>query len=142
MILCAAGDIHGALDQMYQDVLKFEQALDIRFDWILHVGDFGIWPDPFTVDRATRDHEGAGNFPQWHQERRRAPRKTLFIKGNHEDFQWLDSRPSREVLPDLFYLPNGAAIEISAESEKGCLRVAGIGGCYGPSDYERKSKSL
>jgi len=46
MIICAAGDIHGAMDRMYEDVLAFESALGVRFEWVLHVGDFGVWPDP------------------------------------------------------------------------------------------------
>lgn len=142
MILCAAGDIHGAMDRLYEDVLAFEQSLNVRFDWVLHVGDFGVWPDPERVDRATRDHDGAGDFPRWFAEKRAAPRRTVFIKGNHEDFEWLDSQHDREILPGLIYLPNGRSIELDAEGEKGRLRVAGLGGCYGPSNYERKSKDL
>lgn len=46
MLICAAGDIHGAMDRMYDDVLTFEAALGVRFEWVLHVGDFGVWPDP------------------------------------------------------------------------------------------------
>jgi hypothetical protein len=38
------GDIHGAMDRLYDDVLAFEEALGVRFDYVLHVGDFGIWP--------------------------------------------------------------------------------------------------
>ena len=34
MILCAAGDIHGALDRMYEDVLAFE-AGDKSVDQLL-----------------------------------------------------------------------------------------------------------
>ena len=41
MLICAAGDIHGAMDRLYQDVFAFEASLGIRFDYILHVGDFG-----------------------------------------------------------------------------------------------------
>lgn len=52
MLLCAAGDIHGAIDQLYRDVLAFENALGLRFDVVLHIGDFGVWPDPNRVDRA------------------------------------------------------------------------------------------
>ena len=37
MILCAAGDIHGALDRMYEDVLAFEATLGVRFEWVLYV---------------------------------------------------------------------------------------------------------
>ena len=68
MILCAASDIHGALDRLYEDVLAF------------------------------RKHDGAGDFPAWIGERRAAPRKTVFIKGNHEDFVWLDAQHGPEVL--------------------------------------------
>ena len=46
MLICAAGDIHGAMDRLYHDVLEFEASLGVRFDYVLHVGDFGIWPDP------------------------------------------------------------------------------------------------
>ena len=42
----------------------------------------------------------------WWAERRSAPRRTLFIKGNHEDFVWLDEQPDPEVdrYPDIFDL--------------------------------------
>ncbi len=63
MPICAAGDIHGAMDRMYEDVLPFEAALGAPFGWVLHVGDFGVWPDPHRVDKATMKHDGAGDFP-------------------------------------------------------------------------------
>lgn len=72
MLLWAAGDIHGALGRLYDDVVAFEVSLDAR------------------VDGATHNHEGAGDFSRWLAEGRAAPRPTLFIKGNHEDFDWLE----------------------------------------------------
>jgi hypothetical protein len=42
LMICAAGDIHGALDQMFKDVADFETRLGIQSDWVLHVGDFGF----------------------------------------------------------------------------------------------------
>lgn len=140
MIICAAGDIHGALDQLFENVLAFEQALRVTFDWVLHVGDFGVWPDASRVDSATRRHDGAGDFPRWLSERRSTPRRTVFIKGNHEDFVWLDAQPTPEVLPGLHYLRNGHAYELAVDNQ--VLRVGGIGGCFGPSNYERPSASL
>src|SRR5216683_7233148 len=107
MLICAAGDIHGAMDRLYQDVFAFEASLGVRFDYVLHVGDFGIWPDPSRIDKATRKHDGAGDFGKWFADRRAAPRKTILIKGNHEDFDWLDTQLSDEILPGLFYLRNG-----------------------------------
>lgn len=134
MILCVSGDTHGALDRLYADVNAFERSLNVRFEALLHVGDFGVWPDPAKVDRATRDHEGAGDFSRWLAERRAAPRPTWFIKGNHEDFEWIDAKDSTELIPGLRYIPNGKVAELP-----GGLRVAGIGGCFGPSDFERQS---
>src|SRR5690606_21740791 len=112
MIICAAGDIHGALDRLYEDVLAFEGTLGVRFDWVLHVGDFGVWPDEVRIDKTTRKHDGADDFPSWWSERRAAPRHTVFIKGNHEDFVWLDAQPDPEVLSNLFYLRNGTTFDL------------------------------
>ena len=112
----------------------------MRFEAVLHVGDFGIWPDPNRVDRATRDHEGAGDFPRWLSEGRAPPLPTWFIKGNHEDFEWLDSRPSTELLPGLHHIPNGHVVEVG--QGEGKIRVGGIGGCHGPSDYLKPSHLL
>lgn len=117
------------------DVLALERVLGKRFDWVLHVGDFGVWPDLSRIDRAARKHDGAGDFPDWLANRRAAPRRTVFIKGNHEDFLWLDAQPTPEVLPGLFYLRNGQALSLG-ESEDS-VRIGGVGGCYGPSDFGR-----
>jgi len=76
MLICAAGDIHGAMGLLYRDVLAFEGSLGVRFDCVLHVGDFGVWPDPARIDKATRHHDGAGDFPAWLREGRQAPRPT------------------------------------------------------------------
>ena len=137
MILCAAGDTHGALDRFYDAVLAFEVHLGATFDHVLHVGDFGIWPDPDRIDRATRRHDGAGDFATWLQNERTPPRPTLFIKGNHEDFDWLEARPDGVVLPGLHYLPNGTRRVLP-----GGVAVGGIGGCHGPSNYARPSRTL
>ena len=141
MLICAAGDIHGAMDRLYQDVFEFETSLGVRFDYVLHVGDFGIWPDPNRIDKATRHHDGAGDFPAWIRESRGASRPTLFIKGNHEDFAWLDAQHDPEVLPGLIYLRNGRTLDIRDQAGD-IIRVGGVGGCYGPSDYRRRSDTL
>jgi predicted phosphodiesterase len=141
VLICAAGDIHGAMDRLYQDVSAFEASLGIRFDHVLHVGDFGVWPDPNRIDKATRHHEGAGDFPAWFRENRAAPRPTVFIKGNHEDFVWLDAHQDSQVLPGLTYLRNGCAVDLR-NHDVGAICVGGVGGCYGPSDYRRRSDRL
>jgi hypothetical protein len=115
MIICAAGDSHGAIDRLFSGILDFERSLGVCFEVVLHVGDFGIWPDASRIDRATRNHDGAGDFPTWFAENRHAPRRTIFIKRNHEDFVWLDEQPDGEVLPGLFYLKNGRRMTVESE---------------------------
>jgi Icc-related predicted phosphoesterase len=140
MLICGAGDIHGALDRLYEDVLAFEASLGLRFESVLHVGDFGVWPDATRIDKATKKHDGAGDFPVWLAQRRTAPCQTVFIKGNHEDFVWLDAQASDEVLPGIHYLRNGRVIDLGEGRDS--VRVGGVGGCFGPSDYERRAKDL
>ncbi|HEY1802892.1 MAG TPA: hypothetical protein VGG45_00270 [Terracidiphilus sp.] len=65
----------------------------------------------------------------------------MFIKGNHEDFAWLESRAITETLPGMVYLRNGCRMEVEGASG-GRISVGGVGGCYGPSDYSRGSKEL
>jgi len=141
VFICAAGDTHGAMVSLYDDVQAFEASLGIRFDWVLHVGDFGVWPDPAKIDRASRSHDGAGDFADWLSEGRSVPRSTVFIKGNHEDFAWLDAQRKLEVLPGLVYLRNGCTF-VLADCRGQTVRVGGVGGCYGPSDYTRPSGKL
>ncbi len=143
MILCAAGDAHGAIERLYRDVLAFEDSLGVRFDHVLHVGDFGIWPDENRVDRATRNHDGAGDFPAWFAASRAVPRSTVFVKGNHEDFDWLEARRQQgdlEVLPRLRYLPNGTVVDLGGDGES--IHIGGMGGCFGPSNYGRRAEEL
>jgi hypothetical protein len=81
------------------------------------------------------------DFPAWLRENRGAPRPTLLIKGNHEDFVWLDAHQDAEVLPGLTYLRNGCTVDIQ-DRGVGAIRVGGVGRCYGPSDYRRRSDRL
>ena len=37
MLICAAGDIHGAMDRLYGDVAAFEASLGVRFDRVQRV---------------------------------------------------------------------------------------------------------
>ncbi len=131
MILCVAGDVHGKIRLLYENVRNFESYLGVRFAGLLQVGDFGIWPDADKVDRATRNHGGAGDFPEMFARSEGVSLPTVFIKGNHEDFEFLrevESFPPQPVLPKLYYLPNGQVSDCVFDD--GQVRVGGVGGCY------------
>jgi len=136
MLVCGAGDVHGNLDQLYALVERMEEELGRRVDLVVQVGDLGVWPDPSRVDRATRAHDGPGEFHRWWRSGGAAPRPTIFVPGNHEDFQFLLDCESREVLPDLFFLPWGEVTSFEVRSQR--LRIGGIGGCFSPTAYVRE----
>lgn len=45
------------------------------------------------------------------------------------------------MLPGLTYLRNGSTVDIRDRDGR-TIRVGGIGGCYGPSDFRRRSERL
>ena len=139
-MICVGGDIHRRITDFYDGVLAFEEALGCAFSAVLHVGDFGVWPDPQRIDRATRKHDGAGEFARWRDGGLPVPRRTIFIKGNHEDFDWLAEHGSSEVLPGPSLLANGETRTVTVGGAS--IVVGGIGGCWSPRDFERASSSL
>jgi len=76
MLICAAGDIHGAMDRLYHDVFAFEPhsalASTTCCTSAISVSG-GSEPDR----QATRRHDGVGDFPAWLRESRGTPRPTL-----------------------------------------------------------------
>ena len=140
MMLCVAGDVHGAIDVLFVDILAFERQLGVTFDYVLQVGDFGVYPGSPLFGEAESQGAGVGDFPTWLALRRPAPRRTVFIKGNNEDFAWLDAQVSLEILPGLHYLRNGRVLELVAGTER--LRVGGVGGSYSSVHFGRGSGPL
>jgi FAD binding domain len=119
MLICAT-----MAARPYEDVRAFEATLVVCFDSVLHVGDFGGWPDPKHIDKATNSHDGTGDFSIWLAKQQAVPRRTLFIKGNRTDFVWLDAQNNAEALSELFYPPNGRTIRWRKTS---CVRGGGDG---------------
>ncbi len=137
VLLCAVGDCHGAFTLLYRGIAMLEEALGQQVDLVLQVGDFGIWPDPSRIDVAARNHGGAGEFADWLSIGDPVPRRTVFIAGNHEDFDYLDAHNTGEILPQLVYLASGDVLNVNTNGT--ILRIGGIGGCFGPSDFRKET---
>ncbi len=135
MLIAVAGDTHGDIDLLYECVDALEREAGRAVDLVLQVGDFGVWPDPERLDEATRKHGDRGIYRQFLQ-RGAVPRPTIFIAGNHEDFDHLTERRADELIENLWFLPWGGVTEFTRGGER--LRVGGLGGCYGPRDYRRE----
>jgi predicted phosphodiesterase len=147
------GDLHGHFCLALTILKRWENENRKRFDLILQVGDFGVWPYPFhKLDKATlkfskkdadeisfpdylqQSEESFAFFDQASPPEKRISSQIIFIKGNHEDFEYLDEIEKQEnsdLIPvdyysKFLYLPNGASASIKIRNKK--LTVGGIGG--------------
>lgn len=145
------GDVHGHLTLAYAILKRWETETLRTLDVILQVGDMGVFPPPYRMDKATRRfaerdpdelgftdyYEGGDDassiFGPEATPSRALTADTVFIKGNHEDFIFLDemSHGAREPVPvDCYervkFLPSGQVF--SFERRGITLRVGGLGG--------------
>ena len=159
------GDVHGHLSLAYTLLRRWERETSRTLDLILQVGDFGAFPPPYRLDKATKrfaEHDpdelgftdyvsGEGDAPRFlapdAPSRTRIAAETVFIRGNHEDFIFLDevSRGATGPVPvDAFgriaYLPNGRAFTFTRRGIS--LRIAGLGGVsiHGDHGYDPVSE--
>lgn len=140
MILFFAGDCFGEIRRMYDAVLDLEASLGVQADWVLQVGNLGVWPDPKRADRATK-RGGAGDFASLYLSDSPAPRPTVFISGKHDDHRWMNERYQlcqMELCPNLSWLVNGYQTTIGRDEEK--LRVLGLGKVFSPSSYTNSKR--
>ena len=142
MILCLTGAIDGHIDPFYNKLFALESQHKVQTDWVLCVGSFGVWPDPTTVDRQTREHKGFGDFAHYYVNQKPVPRPTLFVAGPHEDHNWMQWRASNqrmELLPNLSWLMNGYRTTIGTTKDQ--LTIVGLGKTYSPKYYNMESSA-
>ena len=145
------GDLHGHLTLSYRLLKRWERETGRRVDCILQVGDLGAFPPPLKLDDATarfakkdpdelgfmQYYEGTGDaedvFGPSAPDHLRIDAGTYFIKGNHEDFEFLDGLPKDDRYPasvdaigKLLYLRSGMVTAIEAGGIR--LRVGALGG--------------
>ncbi|MGH2731461.1 MAG: metallophosphoesterase family protein [Actinomycetota bacterium] len=137
------GDIHGRVFHVLGAALAWQWALGARFNLIVQVGDFGAFPDPSTFDAPTaryvREDPSEQDFSRLLlatgdlAERLKAVKRQLlrpihFIRGDHEDFAWLNERlaGSKTIDVDPFglfrYVADGAVLNLDG------TRLAFLGG--------------
>jgi Icc-related predicted phosphoesterase len=143
------GDVHGNLGLMWQTAQGWERNEGYALDWVFQVGDFGTFKEESRLDPSSRKHAekhgyslqaAVGDFPRVLSGELKVPIPTYFIRGNHEDQEYLlDLHRQRkdyhlrhpvEVVKNLFYVPDGCVFELDG------LRIAGWGGCWGKNTWE------
>ena len=154
MFIAFFGDTHGNIETMYDLALDWETRTNIKLDLVVQVGDFGFWLSDQTVDAMTRKHaektneklkaEGqkqrliTGDYPDYVLKEKTVPIKTLVIRGNHEDQEYLMAMERQleykypedyltktiELVPNLFYLPDGHVVDIEG------IKFGALGGNF------------
>ncbi len=121
------GDIHGRIALMYTLAILWQQQSGIELDGLLQVGDLGAFPDLSKLDKATQKHArqdsdelGFQNFyvatpeSQFYLRHPQA-RTTYFVRGNHEDFEYLGkfTKPAPiDPGEQIWFIPDNQAISI------------------------------
>ena len=130
------GDIHGRITLMLLLSRAWEARTGQALDGVLQVGDMGAYPDHSQLDRATRRHaardgdelgfaayiggceEGAALLSD-------AGWPVLWIRGNHEDFNYLarfHAPAAVDPWQRLIFLPDGQQFTLAG------VRVGAMGG--------------
>ena len=155
MKICLVGDVHGRVYHMLAAVLELQGRLGTPLDLVIQVGDMGAFPDPELLDEATKRWaekdpselhfsyllKSDGSLAEHLKAARQQLKRPIqFVRGNHEDQDWLTGlRPksgavSAAVDPfDLIhYVPDGTVLDFDG------FRVGYLGGVeYGAEPHTK-----
>ena len=145
MLIGFIGDLHGRVLHAIALIATWQQRYDRRFDLLIQVGDLGAFPDMARLERSANRH--LASDPSQRDfvrmlcaDSRLAEALTVlrqsiatpvyFVRGNHEDFDWLELLPRDPVkctavtdrLGLFRYVPDGTVLTF------GKLRIAFLGG--------------
>lgn len=102
MTIYVTGDTHGGLDMKKLESKRFPEGKKLtKNDYVVILGDFGIWQNKRAYD-----------FLIWLGNK---PFTTLFVEGNHEDYNFLRTFPDvemfgskvRKISDSIFHLKRG-----------------------------------
>lgn len=134
--------MHGNLDNMFELCKSWERSSSRKIDYVLQTGDLGVFPNKSHVDKATLRHAerdptelGAADYLDGIKS---ASHKTIFVSGNHEDFDFLRLHQNATIDPAgrIYHLASGGTTLLRTNEETVC--VAGFGGIYPRSKRTKK----
>ena len=145
MKVAVFADVHGRLLLCLKVCARWQRETGEKLDLILQAGDMGTYPDANNLDRATIQHArhdptelGFSKFftqrsPQVEKVLRELDCNLVYVRGNHEDHQWLDGLEQRasglifpvDVYNRIFCLKSGEIYSFKKNDET--LHILGIG---------------
>lgn len=110
MKICFAGDVHGDINNLLK---IFKYAKDNNCDLIIQVGDFGYgFPGHKNFLNKIKSLIRQFNIPLY------------FIKGNHDNHEWLVYKKITKLSDNFFFIPNGVNFEFDS------VKFIAYGGAY------------
>lgn len=154
MLIGFIGDIHGRVFHALALLTAWQQRSGRKLDRIIQVGDLGAYPEPSEAlrnEKFIRQDAAELDFSRFLKAdgkladdirylRRHHVNPITFIRGNHEDFDWLDSQ-SRHVEQGLVSIDPFDMFHYAVDGTVLCdseLRIAFLGGIQTP-ELKRKS---
>jgi hypothetical protein len=147
LTIAVLGDLHGHINLALSLLDEWKTRTKRDIDGILQVGDFGVFPDPGAIDKATKKF--AENDPEEmgfldyvirseHGDKHFGPGGSFsdtdlyFIKGNHEDFRYLaqfekgHTPTPIDMYGHINYVANDQVFNLTKEGIT--YAIAGLGG--------------
>ncbi|MDZ7337898.1 MAG: metallophosphoesterase [candidate division KSB1 bacterium] len=131
MYLAVFGDVHGNLDAMYEYVRRWERKHEKEIAAVLQVGDMGVFQPGRPLDKATKRYADKDptelGCADYISGQKQASHRTLFVRGNHEDFDFLLAVKDGPVDYHKMIWHLYSSVQ-TIEHEKEIVRVGGLGG--------------
>lgn len=145
MNIAVFADLHGRIRLCFKLCARWQHETGKSIDLILQAGDLGAYPDTSRLDRATIKHARkdptelgfSTDFATYRDEVAQDLSPTtcpmIFVRGNHEDHDWLDRLEKQttnpifpvDVYQRIFCLKTGVPYTFQKDDER--ITVVGIG---------------
>lgn len=127
MKIVVLGCLHGELEAVYENVAQFEQSNNCLVDLVLICGDFQSIRNvnDLSCIAMPPKFRRLGTFHKYYFGEKVAPKLTIFVGGNHEASNYLQTLPyGGWVAPNIYYLGYCSVVKF------GGIRIGGISGIF------------
>ena len=131
MKVAVIGCSHGELDRIYADISNIESEDKISIDLVIICGDFQAVRNEHDLQcmAVPPKYRQLQTFHKYYCSESTAPKLTLFIGGNHEASNYLQTLPyGGWVATNIYYLGYASVVRFKG------LRIGGISGIYHKRD--------
>lgn len=156
MNVAVFADVHGRILLALKLCARWQRETGEQLDLILQAGDLGTFPDLARADSATKRHAERDSSELGFLEHFVAPRpevkraleelrcNLIYVRGNHEDHEWLDQLEQQAAAPifsvdpyqRLWCLKTGVPYTFESNGER--ISILGVGRIGAPPEPKRQ----